>query len=171
MFKTGLSSFCPLPGPNLAGLLKGIPPNLPAHLAAHLPAPLPHLGRLVPDGPTMLPFPFSGTPLPPRPGPRSVHQQVLGQSGLLFFRPPVQTEPDEPLQSVPDPTWPFRSPSAEKTSSSSSPDKRSPEFTHTFSFTQEDLFSVLYGYSRTQTHPESGKPEPSTRFSAQDPYA
>ncbi|XP_066543006.1 PR domain zinc finger protein 14 [Hoplias malabaricus] len=109
-------------------------PHVPPHV------PLAPLGRLLSEHRSLVPFPFGGTPaLCSRGGssPSSVPEQIFG---LPFFR---HTEPEN----LPPPAWTFNSPLASSSSSSSSPVKHTLESTHTFSFTQEDLFSVLYGYS------------------------
>ncbi|KAL6462952.1 hypothetical protein MHYP_G00293740 [Metynnis hypsauchen] len=145
---SGLSSYCPLPGPNYMSFLKNT--HAPLHPPVH------PLGRLLSDAPPLMPFPFSGVPpfFNQNSSRAAVQEPAFGLPGLPYFRQMVQTQPDESLQSVSDPTWPFSSPAEEKSSSSSStsssPAKHTPEPSHTYSFTQEDLFTVLYGYSKHQ---------------------
>ncbi|XP_022539762.2 PR domain zinc finger protein 14 [Astyanax mexicanus] len=142
----GLTSYCPLPGPNFLNVLKthsSLQP--PLHPTLH---------------PLMMPFPFGGTPpFFSRSSPPAALQDP--NFGPPCFKRPACQEPDEPVQRVPDHVWPYRSPPTDKSSpssssscSSSSPAKHTVahlEPTHTYNFTEEDLFTVLYGYSR-QNH-------------------
>uniref|UniRef100_A0A672T4H3 PR domain zinc finger protein 14-like n=1 Tax=Sinocyclocheilus grahami TaxID=75366 RepID=A0A672T4H3_SINGR len=139
-------------------------PSLPgAHSIFH---PLKSLGRMVTDAQTIMPFNFAGTPsfFSHNSHQTAVfHEQILNVSSMPYFQhmqPSQSMYPRHDGQSTGSPSE-FSSPSSGKSSSaSSSPVKASfsslqaadplPEHTHTYSFTEEDLFSVLYGYSKKQ---------------------
>uniref|UniRef100_A0A673GG37 PR domain zinc finger protein 14-like n=1 Tax=Sinocyclocheilus rhinocerous TaxID=307959 RepID=A0A673GG37_9TELE len=139
-------------------------PSLPgAHSIFH---PLKSLGRMVIDAQTIMPFNFAGTPsfFSHNSHQTAVfHEQILNVSSMPYFQhmqPSQSMYPRHDKQSTGSPSE-FSSPSSGKSSSaSSSPVKASfsslqaadplPEHTHTYSFTEEDLFTVLYGYSKKQ---------------------
>lgn len=139
-------------------------PSLPgAHSIFH---PLKSLGRMVTDAQTIMPFNFAGTPsfFSHNSHQTAVfHEQILNVSSMPYFQhmqPSHSMYPRHNEQSTGSPSE-FSSPSSGKSSSaSSSPVKDSlsclqaadpsPEHTRTYSFTEEDLFTVLYGYSKKQ---------------------
>ncbi|XP_016301523.1 PR domain zinc finger protein 14-like [Sinocyclocheilus anshuiensis] len=138
-------------------------PSMPgAHSIFH---PLKSLGRMVTDAQTIMPFNFAGTPSffsHNSHQTAAFHEQILNVSSMPYFQ---HTQPSQSMyngheQSTGCPSE-FSSPSSGKSSSaSSSPVKdsfsclkaadTSPEHTRTYSFTEEDLFTVLYGYSKKQ---------------------
>ncbi len=139
-------------------------PSLPgAHSIFH---PLKSLGRMVTDAQTIIPFNFAGTPsfFSHNSHQTAVfHEQILNVSSMPYFQHMQQSQsmyPRHNEQSTGSPSE-FSSPSSGKSSSaSSSPVKDSlscmqaadpsPEHARTYSFTAEDLFTVLYGYSKKQ---------------------
>ncbi|XP_052452343.1 PR domain zinc finger protein 14 isoform X2 [Carassius gibelio] len=138
-------------------------PSLPgAHSIFH---PLKSLGRMVTDAQSIMPFNFAGTPSFFSHSSHQTavfHEQILNMSSMPYFQhmqPSQSMYPRQDEQSTGSPSE-FSSPSSRKSSSaSSSPVKASfsclqaadpsPD-THTYSFTEEDLFTVLYGYSKKQ---------------------
>ncbi|MBN3295221.1 PRD14 protein, partial [Amia calva] len=130
--------------------------------------PLKSLGRLVTDTQTVMPFNFSGLPSFLNP-----HHQSTALHGQLFNVLPSHKHP----ASIPNPLYSrhedagarvtgqparprsgFNSPQSETTLSTCSPAKESVFSAHsggpmaerarTFNFTEEDLYTVLYGYSK-----------------------
>ncbi|XP_030626004.1 PR domain zinc finger protein 14 [Chanos chanos] len=135
--------------------------------------PLKSLGRLVSDAQAVMPFTFNSSPS--FFGQNShqtalVHEQVFSVSSIPYFNriPPTHTlfsRHEDLTQEVTEhatgPLSEFSSPCSERSSvTSSSPSKDSLNFLHsteslseqtrTYSFTEEDLFSVLYGYSKSK---------------------
>ncbi|KAL1248778.1 hypothetical protein QQF64_022096 [Cirrhinus molitorella] len=152
-----LAVYPSLPGAHYTDVLKG------AHSIFH---PLKSLGRMVTDAQTIVPFNFAGTPsfFGHNSHQTAVfHEQILNVSNMPYFQhmQPSQsmyTRHDE--QSTGSPSE-FSSPASGKSSSASSTPVKdsfsclqaanpSPEHTRTYSFTEEDLFTVLYGYSKKQ---------------------
>ncbi|XP_076147487.1 PR domain zinc finger protein 14 [Alosa pseudoharengus] len=133
--------------------------------------PLKSLGRLVTETQTVMPFSFTG-------GAQNIfaqnghqaailHEQVLNMAGIPYFnRVPLIFPKHEEAAKVASnhssaSLSEFSSPSSEKSSlESCSPSKNNvlylhnadpvTEQTRTYCFTDEDLFNVLYGYSRNQ---------------------
>ncbi|XP_062377529.1 PR domain zinc finger protein 14 [Sardina pilchardus] len=133
--------------------------------------PLKSLGRLVTETQTVMPFSFTG-------GAQNIfaqnghqaailHEQVLNMAGIPYFNrvPPIFPKHEEAAKVAsshsPGSLSEFSSPSSEKSSlESCSPSKHNvlylhnadpvTEQTRTYCFTDEDLFNVLYGYSRNQ---------------------
>ncbi|XP_077100166.1 PR domain zinc finger protein 14 [Siphateles boraxobius] len=152
-----LAVYPSLPGAHYTNILKS------AHSIFH---PLKSLGRMVTDAQTIMPFNFTGTPsfFSHNSHQTAVyHEQILNVSNMPYFQqvqPPQSMYTRHEEHSTGSPSE-FSSPSSRKSSSaSSSPVKDSfgclqvsdptPEHTRTFSFTEEDLFTVLYGYSKKQ---------------------
>uniref|UniRef100_A0A4W4E6N9 PR domain containing 14 n=1 Tax=Electrophorus electricus TaxID=8005 RepID=A0A4W4E6N9_ELEEL len=161
---SGVSGYCPLPGAHYMNILRS------AHSTFH---PLKSLGRLVSDTQAIMPFNFSGSPSFFRQHHHQasgLHDQVFGVSNLPYFSriqpPPASCPKHEGLpQVLPEQLTgflpEFSSPFSDKSSStSSSPAKDScvylpctetiKEHARTYNFTEEDLFTVLYGYSKKQ---------------------
>uniref|UniRef100_A0A672L523 PR domain zinc finger protein 14-like n=1 Tax=Sinocyclocheilus grahami TaxID=75366 RepID=A0A672L523_SINGR len=151
-----LAVYPSMPGAHYADVLKS------AHSIFH---PLKSLGRMVTDAQTIMPFNFARTPTIFSHNSHQTaafHEQILNVSSMPYFQ---HTQPSQSMyngheQSTGCPSE-FSSPSSGKSSSaSSSPVKdsfsclqaadTSPEHTRTYSFTEEDLFTVLYGYSKKQ---------------------
>lgn len=132
--------------------------------------PLKSLGRLVTETQTIMPFSFTGGApnLFAQNGHQAamLHEQVLNMASIPYFNKmsPIFPKPEEAVQMVSDHSTgsvsDFSSPSSEKSSlESCSPSKDNvlylhnepvTEQTRTYCFTDEDLFNVLYGYSRNQ---------------------
>lgn len=132
--------------------------------------PLKSLGRLVTETQTVMPFSFAGAPrLFAQNGHQAaiLHEQVLNMAGFPYFNrvPPIFPKHEDLSQVAsdhsPGSVSEFSSPSSQKSSfESCSPSKDSAlylhkadpetEQTHTYCFTEEDLFNVLYGYSKNQ---------------------
>ncbi|XP_071373870.1 PR domain zinc finger protein 14 [Centroberyx affinis] len=160
----------PLPGHHFMDLFPG------THSLLH---PLKSLGRLVSDTQTSLPLSFPGG-APPFRGQGGhhasvLHEHMLSASGIPYLS---QMLPGHPLYAKPEElaavvtehaagplSSDFSSPSSERSSSASSstisPPKESlfhlrgaeltPGKTRTsYNFSEDDLFTVLYGYSRSQ---------------------
>ncbi|XP_016407930.1 PR domain zinc finger protein 14-like [Sinocyclocheilus rhinocerous] len=151
-----LAVYPSMPGAHYADVLKS------THSIFH---PLKSLGRMVTDAQTIMPFNFAGTSSffsHNSHQTAAFHEQILNVSSMPYFQ---HTQPSQSMyngheQSTGCPSE-FSSPSSGKSSSaSSSPVKdsfsclqatdTSPEHTRTYSFTEEDLFTVLYGYSKKQ---------------------
>lgn len=152
-----LAVYPSLPGAHYTNVLKS------AQSIFH---PLKSLGRMVTDAQTIMPFNFTGTPsfFSHNSHQTAVfHEQILNLSNMPYFQ---HVQPSQSMytrheeQSIGSPSE-FSSPSSRKSSSaSSSPVKDrfgclqaadpTPERARTYSFTEEDLFTVLYGYSKKQ---------------------
>ncbi|XP_051969297.1 PR domain zinc finger protein 14-like [Xyrauchen texanus] len=142
------------PGAHYTDLLKS------AHNIFH---PLKSLGRMVTDAQAIMPFHFTGTPsfFSHNSHKAAVfHEQILNVSSVPYFQ---HVQPSHNMFSKHEEQSTgslseFSSPSSVKSSVSSSPAKDSftylqaPELvseqTSTYGFTEEDLFTVLYGYSK-----------------------
>ncbi|XP_056307028.1 PR domain zinc finger protein 14 [Danio aesculapii] len=150
-----LAVYPSLPGAHYADVLKS------AHSIFH---PLKSLGRMVTDAQTIMPLTFSGTTPFFSHNSAVFHEQILNVSHIPYFQhiQPSQSvynarHEEQSTGSLSD----FSSPSSVKSSSaSSSPVKDSfscpqaahptPEHARTYTFTEDDLFTVLYGYSKKQ---------------------
>ncbi|XP_076866815.1 PR domain zinc finger protein 14 [Brachyhypopomus gauderio] len=161
---SGGSGYCPVPGAQYLGVLK----------SAHAFHPLTSLGRLVSDTHAVMPFHFSGAPsiFSQNNHQASVlHEQLLNAAGLPCFsriqsthaicskhEGVTQVPPERAAGLLSDLSGAFRDMSSSSSSTSSSPAKDSlvylpctetvKERTRAYSFTEEDLFTVLYGYSK-----------------------
>lgn len=164
-------------------------PSLPgAHSIFH---PLKSLGRMVTDAQTIMPFNFTGTPsfFGHNTHQTAVfHEQIFNMSSTPYFQhvQPSQTAFSKHDERSAGSLSEFSSPSSEKSSSAtSSPSKDTliylqatdmvPEQPRSYSFTEEDLFTVLYGYSKKQGqsfgHAISGLSfPPSTGMSAKNGF-
>ncbi|XP_051539050.1 PR domain zinc finger protein 14-like [Myxocyprinus asiaticus] len=142
------------PGAHYTDLLKS------AHSIFH---PLTSLGRMVTDAQAVMPFHFTGTPSFFNHNSHRAavfHEQILNVSSVPYFQPvqPSHTMFSKHEEQSTGSLSEFSSPSSVKSSVSSSPAKDSfmylqaPELvskqTRTYGFTEEDLFTVLYGYSK-----------------------
>ncbi|KAA0704817.1 Zinc finger protein 14 [Triplophysa tibetana] len=146
-----------IPGAHYSDVLKS------AHSIFH---PLKSLGRMVTDTQTIMPFNFTGTPhfFSHNSHQTAIfHEQIINMSSTPYFEhvQPSQTAFSKHEDRSTGPLSLFSSPSSEISSSaSSSPYKDSliylqatdllPGHPPTYSFTEEDLFTVLYGYSKNQ---------------------
>uniref|UniRef100_A0A8C1CGG3 PR domain containing 14 n=1 Tax=Cyprinus carpio carpio TaxID=630221 RepID=A0A8C1CGG3_CYPCA len=141
-------------------------PSMPGAHYADIFHPLKSLGRMVTDAQTIMPFNFAGTPSFFSHNSHQTamfHEQILSVSSMPYFQHMQQSQSmynGHEEQSTGSPSE-FSSPCSRKSSSApSSPVKDSfsclqaadpsPEHTRTYSFTEEDLFTVLYGYSKKQ---------------------
>ncbi|KAL2085168.1 hypothetical protein ACEWY4_018488 [Coilia grayii] len=138
-----------------------------AHSLFH---PLKSLGRLVTETQSIMPFSFTGSPsLFAQNGHQTtiLHEQVLNMAGIPYFNrvPPVFHKHQELAHVASEHSTgsvsEFSSPSSDKSSlESCSPasagmlylrnTEPASEEPRTYCFTEEDLFNVLYGYSKNQ---------------------
>ena len=134
--------------------------------------PLKSLGRLVTDTQAVMPFNFAGgtSPFIGHGGHQAtvLHEQIFNVSSIPYRMLPGHTIYSRHDEHATGPLSDFSSPSSERSSApSATPPKESvfrlrdtnlsPEKIRTYCFSEDDLFTVLYGYSRNQEHhPISG---------------